>query len=148
VLHAGPDGVLVPPVGQLGSQGRVTTTDGRTGRFDQVVGTGFVVAVSAAASTDPASLLPADQLAELEAIGTQLVLLTAPGGAVSAPAPWQVVTDVDDHYLPELAAAGHVALVSRPDFYVFGAATDLAALPEIVADLLAQLGVRTAAPVG
>lgn len=148
VLHAGPDDVLVPPVGQLGSQGQVTTADGRTGRFDQVVGTGFVVAVAADAATDAASLLSTDQVAALETIGTQLVLFTAPGASVTATGPWQVVTDSGDHYLPELAAAGHVALVVRPDFYVFGTATQVRELPEIVADLLAQLGVRTAAPVG
>ena len=144
VLH-GTGEALVPPVGQLGTQRAVTTADGVTGRFDQVVGTGFVVAV---ANADVASQVPADQLASLESIGTQLVVLAAPGSTVSAPAPWQVVTDVEDHYLPELAAAGHVALVTRPDFYVFGAATQAAELPAIVADLLAQLEVRTAAAVG
>ncbi len=147
VLHSGPDGVLVPPVGQLGSQGRVTTSAGTTGRFDQVVGTGFAVTVAATAATDLATVLPADQLAALEAIGTQLVAVAAPGTSVTAPAPWQVVEDVDDHYLPALAAAGHAALVVRPDFYVFGAATTADGLPEIVADLLAQLGVRSAAAV-
>ncbi len=148
LLHGGPDDVLVPPVGQLGSQGRVTTADGTTGRFDQVVGTGFVVAVAADAATDPASLLSADQVAALERIGTRLVLLAAPGTAATASAPWQVVTDSGGHYLPELAAAGHVALVTRPDFYVFGAATQISELAEIVDDLLAQLEVRTAAAVG
>jgi 2-polyprenyl-6-methoxyphenol hydroxylase-like FAD-dependent oxidoreductase len=144
VLHAGPDDVLIPPVGQLGTQRAVTTAGGATGRFDQVVGTGFVLTVT---GPEVASQLPEDQVAALEALGTQLVILTAPGTTITAPAPWQVVTDLEDHYLPELAAAGHVALLTRPDFYVFGAATSAAELRGIVADLLTQLEVRTAATV-
>jgi 2-polyprenyl-6-methoxyphenol hydroxylase-like FAD-dependent oxidoreductase len=148
ILHTGPGQVLVPPAGQLGSQRRVTTADGRTGRFDQVIGTGFVVAVAAEESTDAGSLLPADQLTALEAIGAKLVLLAAPGAAVTGGGPWQIARDIDDHYLPELAAAGHAARVLRPDFYVFGTATQTADLPDLVADLLMQLGVKTAATVG
>lgn len=56
------------------------------------------------------------------------------------------VVDVDAVYLPYLAecgpgpGGGAVALLVRPDFYVFGAARDRDALASLVDDLHARLG--------
>ncbi len=139
VLHRGADGGLVGPTGQLAPQGRVRVGDAE-GRFDEVVGTGFVVAVGAA----PPALDQA-QLQMLARLGAHLVAFTAPDADAPPDGPWQAVTDSGGVYLPYLAEHGLAALVVRPDFYVFGCAADVADLPGLVDDLFAQLGVGTAA---
>ncbi|MFD4693984.1 bifunctional 3-(3-hydroxy-phenyl)propionate/3-hydroxycinnamic acid hydroxylase [Streptomyces sp. NPDC058463] len=136
------DGQPVAPAGELVRQAVVARADA-TGLFDAVVGPGFALLTTA----PPAELLDGDRLALLERIGVRLVhLLPAgtPAAGVTAPA----VVDVDAVYLPYLAecgpgagsGGGAVALLVRPDFYVFGAARDRDALASLVDDLHARLG--------
>jgi flavoprotein hydroxylase len=49
------------------------------------------------------------------------------------------VVDVDNVYLPYLAGAGSLAVLWRPDFYVFGAAATRTELAALVDDLRDQL---------
>ncbi|MFD6278383.1 bifunctional 3-(3-hydroxy-phenyl)propionate/3-hydroxycinnamic acid hydroxylase [Streptomyces sp. NPDC060209] len=140
------DGRPVPPAGDLAPQGTVARADA-VGLFDEVVGPGFALLTTA----PPAELLDDDRLEFLGRIGARLVhLLPAgtPAAEVTAPA----VVDVDAVYLPYLAEAkagdgeGAVALLVRPDFYVFGAAPDRDALAVLVDDLHARL--RSGALIG
>jgi flavoprotein hydroxylase len=50
-----------------------------------------------------------------------------------------LVVDADGGYLPQLAAAGHVAALVRPDHYLFGGVAAAADLPGLVDDLRRQL---------
>lgn len=69
VLHTGGEGKPVGPAGQLSVQGLVEY-QGRSGRFDDAVGQGFVVM---ALDADPRRGLETEQLAFLDLIGARLV---------------------------------------------------------------------------
>ncbi len=119
--------------GELSTQAEVVV-DGRRGLFDDVVGRGFVILL-----TDPVydALEPTGLLESLRAAGIRVVALTAPGGpAGSGPR----VQDVDGDYHAWLQARRSVAAVIRPDFYVYGCASDLGTTKELAAELLADLG--------
>jgi 2-polyprenyl-6-methoxyphenol hydroxylase-like FAD-dependent oxidoreductase len=111
VLHRGVDGQPTTAAGRLAVQPRVHH-DGRTGLFDDIVGTGWTLisrlAVARLGIDD-------DKLAFLQSLGGQVVHVTR------AKAPGAVV-DMDaeaTRWLDQLDA--DVVLV-RPDFYVYGAA--------------------------
>jgi 3-(3-hydroxy-phenyl)propionate hydroxylase len=105
VLHHLPDGAVAPPVGGLVPQGRVTA-GGRTGRFDDVVGRGFVLVTD----SDVTTALSPTQRVFLDELGCRVVRL---GHDVSDE------DGVHTAYLRELSAAAYLA---RPDFLLFGAA--------------------------
>jgi flavoprotein hydroxylase len=139
VLHSGPDGSPVPPAGELSWQGRVIDADGRAGRLDEVVGTGWVVLTAA----DPTPALTDDARSTLTRLGAVLVHVTAgaaPRGSRDDEV--RVVRDVDGSLLPRLRAAGHEILVIRPDFYVFGAGTAVDDLPSLLTELIERLHLR------
>lgn len=135
VLRAPPEGSpSAAIVGQLGLQARVTH-DGRTGLLDDVVGRGWVVLAAA----DPWPWLGRREADLLRTLGARVVHVTRasiPGAAI----------DVDGRYAAWFAEHGVTALIVRPDFYVFAAVADLAALPAALRDLRARLGVREAVP--
>ena len=143
ILHTGADEVPIGPAGQLSPQGLVADPDGVVGRFDQVIGTGFVVISTA----DLSGVLDEACRASLRRLGARVVRLVAPGTAEPLYQD-QVAVDVDDFYLPWLRAAGYEVIVVRPDFYFFGAAADAVQLPALLGDLFAQLDMasKPAAP--
>jgi flavoprotein hydroxylase len=121
------------PAGSLCPQGRVAR-DGAVELFDDVVGTGFVFL----STQDPHELLDEDALAVLDRCGTHLVYLTT----ADRPATRDAVVDVDGVYSTYLAEAGSVAIVVRPDFYVFGGGRDRAEVNALVADLGPRLSIQ------
>jgi len=154
IRHAGADGEPVGPAGQLSPQGLVAGPDGGAERFDQVIGTGFVI-LSAA---DLSPVLDEACRASLRRLGARVVRLADPAdpadpAATADPAEPparaqpagqdqldQVAVDVDGFYRRWLRAAGYEVIVVRPDFYFFGAAADAARLPALLRDLFARLG--------
>jgi 3-(3-hydroxy-phenyl)propionate hydroxylase/flavoprotein hydroxylase len=116
--------------GTFAVQGTVAGPAGE-GRFDDVVGRGFVVL---AADGDPRSALDGDRAAFLEGLGGRFASLDlhAQGG----------VRDVDGRLTSWLADNGAAAVIVRPDFYVFGAAGSNEDLPALVDDLRRQLTTR------
>ncbi|MFE9687232.1 bifunctional 3-(3-hydroxy-phenyl)propionate/3-hydroxycinnamic acid hydroxylase [Streptomyces sp. NPDC006285] len=124
------EGTAAPLAGLFCPQGRVRWK-GRTGLFDQAVGTGFVVA----ARFDPATELDAEGRAFCQEVGAHLVHL---GERDQPPG---TVADLDGTYRALLDSADCDVLIVRPDFYVFGAAPR-AGLGELLAGLRNQLGVR------
>jgi 2-polyprenyl-6-methoxyphenol hydroxylase-like FAD-dependent oxidoreductase len=122
--HAGSP---TPLAGQLSVQGTVAIGD-EAGRFDDVVGRGFTL-VSVAG--DPDSHLTSAQIAFLDELGAHRVALggEGPGGA----------RDVDGELTQWLTAAGVVAVLIRPDFYVFGSAREPEAVGAVIDDLRDQL---------
>lgn len=125
VVATGPDGSPRPHAGTLSPQG-VVSAAGRRGRFDDVLGWGFVVV----ATRDPRSVLDDDQRAFLDALGA-VVVTTEPGGPAS-------FDDVDGTYADYLSAHGIEAFIARPDFHLYGAGT-LTELPGLVDALRAAL---------
>jgi flavoprotein hydroxylase len=127
IVHRGPDGLPQGIAGALSPQFQVSR-DGRTGRFDDVIGNGFALLT---ADQDPSGVLSSTDLDFVISLGH--VVRLAPSGA--ADISQGTAIDVDDGYLPYLAAAGAAAVIVRPDFYVYGGVTDLADLPGLVAAL-------------
>ncbi|MER6694948.1 bifunctional 3-(3-hydroxy-phenyl)propionate/3-hydroxycinnamic acid hydroxylase [Streptomyces minutiscleroticus] len=121
------------PAGDLVPQGRVRVAGEAADRFDDVVGRGFVLLTT----ERPEALLDDADRAWLEGLGTRVVRVTADDGAEPAPG---CVADTDGVYLPYLAAARAAALLVRPDFYVYGAASDRAGLAGVVTALRTALG--------
>jgi 2-polyprenyl-6-methoxyphenol hydroxylase-like FAD-dependent oxidoreductase len=124
VFQAEPDGFI----GSLGLQARVAVP-GTTGRFDDLLGARRWVLITRDGS-------PADHLdaacgriiSELDVIAVEVL---PPG---SAPRDGAIV-DVDGRYGAWLDEHGADAVLTRPDFAVFGAARDLAGLPSLVDSL-------------
>ncbi|WP_320064920.1 bifunctional 3-(3-hydroxy-phenyl)propionate/3-hydroxycinnamic acid hydroxylase [Micromonospora sp. RTGN7] len=141
VLCRGPDGAPAPHAGAPAHQGRVAA-DGRTGWFDEVVGTGFVLLTRDV----PAALVPAD-VAFLDGLGARWVAVRAADAAPADAAPADgngpvTVTDLDGGYLAYLSGVRADALLVRPDFYVFG----VAAGPDGAATLVNELRQQVVAP--
>lgn len=138
VLRHDDRGEVVAPAGLLMPQGRVRRGSGSgmfdDGMFDDVVGRGFVLITT----VDPADALDEDDAAFLAEIGTHVVRVrhveTAPEDLGQ-----RDVVDLDNVYLPFLGQAGQVAVLVRPDFYVFGGAHDRADLATLVAQLRTRL---------
>jgi 3-(3-hydroxy-phenyl)propionate hydroxylase len=127
LLHRAVAGGSDPLAGTLSTQGLVRL-GGRPGRFDDLVGRGFQLIV---ADGDPLAGLSSEHRALVDALGVTVASLdpAAPGG----------VADVDGRLTTWLTDHGvHAALV-RPDFYVFGSAPSVNALPELLDDLRSQL---------
>ncbi|MFJ6953082.1 bifunctional 3-(3-hydroxy-phenyl)propionate/3-hydroxycinnamic acid hydroxylase, partial [Micromonospora aurantiaca] len=115
-------------------QGRVEV-DGRAGLFDEVVGTGFVLLCA----EDPDDLLDADARAFLDALGARVVRIVPAGAPAPGSGAAPTAFDLDDVYLAHLKRYDAVAVLVRPDFYVFGTAADPAAVPALVEDLRRQI---------
>lgn len=130
ILHRDSEGQPLAAAGQLFVQGFVEY-QGRAGRFDDVVGQGFVVM---AVDGDPASVLNKAQLAFLELIGTRLVRVSS----TYKPGP-EVVADLRGTYTRWFRERGLRAVIMRPDYYLFGAAAGLEDLPAVADSLRDQL---------
>jgi 3-(3-hydroxy-phenyl)propionate hydroxylase len=109
-----------PLGGQRFLQGRVQQGQ-RSGRFDDLVGRGWVLL---SCQTDPAALLDDDIAAFFRSIGGVTVRIG--GGAVR---------DLDGVYEKWLAQAGVASVLQRPDFYLFGAAPEAGDTNALVSDL-------------
>jgi hypothetical protein len=99
---------------------------GVTGRFDDVVGRGFVLA---GPSGDPAAALDAESAAWFAALG----------GFSAHVAPGAPIDDVNGGYARWFAALGAAVALVRPDFAVFGAAAKLEEAGALVRALRARL---------
>lgn len=130
------DGLLAgegtPLAGKLWPQGEVGYR-GVSGRFDTVVGNGFVLM-----SREPLdAILGPDRLEHLAAIGCRIVALTDPE-----------FEDSEGLYSSYFADNGLATLLARPDFSLFGAVGDARQAVSLVDQLFAGLAgvprVRTA----
>ncbi len=118
-----------PHSGVLFIQGQVEY-EGKRGRFDDVVGSGFSLLMR----REMAHVLREGQREFLDAIGTH-VLHLAKGKVTDSDA----FVDLEGRYVGWFEEHDCEAVLMRPDFYVFGAVRTLEEVPELVADLQAQL---------
>ena len=130
LLHRDGLGRPVSPAGMLGPHGTVAC-GGREGRWDDVVGQGFMII---AGGEDPRAFLRPDQLAGLEALGARIIRVVA-----AQPVGPETAVDLDGKYLSFLDANGLAAMIVRPDFYLFGGVPGVADLPLLVDALVAEL---------
>jgi 3-(3-hydroxy-phenyl)propionate hydroxylase len=123
VLQPGAEGTPQPPVGTLVPQGTVAA-EGREGRFDDVVGNGFVLI-----ARERPHLTPRQQ-AVVDALDVRIVVLAE-------------VTD-DGTYDGYLGGLGAQGILVRPDFVLFGSATGADGVPGLLDELAAALQLRSA----
>jgi 2-polyprenyl-6-methoxyphenol hydroxylase-like FAD-dependent oxidoreductase/catechol 2,3-dioxygenase-like lactoylglutathione lyase family enzyme len=130
LLHRTPDGSADPLAGRLSVQGLVAL-DGREGRSDDLLGTGFTLI---SLEDEPLESLQAEDRAILEALSVKVASLdhTAAGGA----------RDLDGRLTAWLTENGVQAVLVRPDFYVFGSAATPRELSALLEDLGDQLGLQ------
>jgi hypothetical protein len=114
----------------------VVEHDGRTGRFDDVVGRGFVLVL---AQGSPAELLGSERIAYItDVLGGVVISLEA--GVEGR------VRDADGALTAWMRDNGVGAVLSRPDAYVFGSATEAAGAAALVDDL--KRAIHAPAPIG
>ncbi len=133
LLRRDADGAPGPLAGHLSVQGLVATPSGDV-LFDEVTGGGFALV---AATGDPLQELDERDRALLDALGTHVVSLD-PGAGCGR-------RDADGRLTGWLREHGAHAVLVRPDFYVFGSATDATDLPALIDDLRDQLPLPTPA---
>lgn len=117
-----------PHAGELSVQG-VVSAGGKQGRFDEVVGRGWIIL---ARDDEPADLLTAEQRAHWETLGGRYVHLG------QAPGEGEVV-DVEQTYARWFDAINADFVIVRPDFYVAATATDSDGLRRSLDAILAGL---------
>ena len=131
ILRRDADGKLQMPAGLLAPHGRVRS-GGREGRFDDLVGLGFVLVTRSAAAL---ASIGVAQRAFLDALGAKQVVIEAAGAANSAGA----VLDLDAKFIPYMQAHGIDTMLVRPDFYLYGAVADATDVGHLVDDLAHDL---------
>ncbi|PCH95873.1 MAG: 3-(3-hydroxyphenyl)propionate hydroxylase [Rhodobacteraceae bacterium] len=133
LCHLGP-GVWcddTPAAGELSTQG-VVTANGKTDRFDQVVGRGwFVIGMD----VDPADEMTKEQLATLAAIGGRTIKIGAVGTQCD-------VEDTDGTYAKWLGSINAKYFVQRPDFYVAASASNAEGLRKRIDDVFVRLHIN------
>jgi 2-polyprenyl-6-methoxyphenol hydroxylase-like FAD-dependent oxidoreductase len=128
--------VSAPGRGQLSVQGLVEAgVDGGVvrGRLDQVVGCGFHLLLDMRAL---AALTGSDGAAAAYRAGVRMIAL---GETPGLQAGVIIVRDVDGSYARWFAELDCCAVVVRPDFYVFGTAGGVEALPGLIDELVGIL---------
>jgi hypothetical protein len=128
ILLRDADGELSVQAGELALQGWVHH-QGRTGRFDDVVGWGFALV---ALDADPLELLDDQQRAFLDSIHCRCV-------GVSTREPTGLALDVYWAYDRWFEHHGVAAFLMRPDFYLFGTVASTPEIPAMVDALREQL---------
>ena len=129
VLQRAAEGTRAQNVGHLTPQYEVTY-EGRKALLDEFTGGGFTILTDGTAALDALDATDRDFLA---GIGAAVVPLH--DGTSRA----EGYLDGSDGYLPHMREHGHVAALIRPDFYLFGAATDGPGLKELIGQLREQL---------
>lgn len=115
--------------GQLSLQGEVKY-QGKTGLFDDVVGTGWMVISPV---SNPRNILNNEQIEFLEKIGARFIEIA------DTEINLDVIVDVNGKYCEYFNQNGIEAVIVRPDFYNFGSVAAFSELPDMVEDLRNQL---------
>jgi 2-polyprenyl-6-methoxyphenol hydroxylase-like FAD-dependent oxidoreductase len=121
-----------PMAGAAFPQGRVRC-GGREGRFDDVVGRGWLIL---GRDGDPADALSAEDRAFWTGLGGRFVRIGAAGADEGPPG---FVADLEGRYLALMDAHACDVIVKRPDFYVFGGGRSQWDLSPLLADLRERL---------
>lgn len=126
-----------PLQGSLSPQFSVSDGD-HAGLFDDIVGTGFTLI---GYGVDPADGLTADQMSALETLGVHVVTVLDEeySSAPLDPESTRRVVAVDKSAHDLFEGTGAIAMLVRPDFYVYGAATSRREVGVLINELAQQL---------
>jgi 2-polyprenyl-6-methoxyphenol hydroxylase-like FAD-dependent oxidoreductase len=128
VLYRDDQQVPILPAGLFSIQGNVSY-EGKTGRFDDIIGRGWMIISSAPM---PTNLLSSEQQAFLETLNARFAHVTSEDGS-------SAINDVEGAYTQFLKEHDLEVMVIRPDFYIFGGVASLKELPKLVDSLRGQL---------
>ncbi len=131
ILRRGANGAVEAPAGLLSPHGRVRA-GGIEGRYDDLVGLGFVLVTRNAAALDA---LGDRQRAFLDELGAKRIVIAGAGESAGA----RSLVDLDAKFLPYMAQHGIETMLIRPDFYVYGAVSQAGQVNALVDDLEADL---------
>ncbi|WCE06233.1 bifunctional 3-(3-hydroxy-phenyl)propionate/3-hydroxycinnamic acid hydroxylase [Pseudoxanthomonas sp. JBR18] len=131
VLRKDADGALEPLAGKLSPHGMVRRL-GHVGRFDDLVGLGWVLLTSV---RDPLRALSPEQHEVAASLGLRTVWIDAEGSDQAAGA----IVDVDGKYADFLKTHALAAILIRPDFYIYGTASEPAGIGALIEDLTNDL---------
>lgn len=123
-----------PAAGLVAVQGNVRSQAGE-GLLDDVAGRGFQLITT---RREIADALTADERAALEAIGASIIVIGAPGSGAA-------YEDVDGTYSDWFDSLGRVAVIARPDYYLFGSAESADDVHNLVDALTSALGAKVTA---
>ncbi|MFD2272337.1 hypothetical protein ACFS07_17400 [Undibacterium arcticum] len=132
LLDRNANGEINAPAGLLSPHGTVRHK-GLVGRFDDLVGLGFVLILRNAAHGT--SVTPADR-ACLAGMNGKIVHL----GDQEDGNGEEVIVDLDKKFTPFMDGHGIVAMLVRPDFYIYGGATAPSEISGLIERLAIDLG--------
>lgn len=135
IIHRDSSSEVVAPAGALCPHGTVSYK-GRRGRFDDLVGLGFVLVLR---NADARRALTKENVAVLRQLGGHIIHLAETADSDES------VIDLDNKFIPFMDELGLVAMLVRPDFFMYGGAKQFDHIQTLVADLATDLrrhGVR------
>ncbi|AMH05055.1 hypothetical protein AL509_08790 [Achromobacter xylosoxidans] len=130
ILQRAGNGASPAPAGELFLQ-RDVLVAGRTGRFDDLVGRGFLLI---GRESDPCLHLSEEDAKFLHSLGTTVAWIAKDGKSTQS-----AFGDITGEYGKLFERTGAVAILVRPDHYIFGAARSEKELPTLVGQLIASL---------
>jgi 2-polyprenyl-6-methoxyphenol hydroxylase-like FAD-dependent oxidoreductase len=131
ILRRNGRGLVQAPAGLLSPHGTMRRGE-LTGRYDELIGVGFVL-VSRNARAEAA--LGGSQKAFLDALGAQRVLVVADGGGT----PPNSLVDLDRKFLPFMEQHDVDTMLVRPDYYLYGAVSDICEVNQLIDNLRSDL---------
>lgn len=130
VLRRDASGAVQLPAGLLSPHGKVRL-GAEQGRFDDVVGLGFVLM---ARHAETLKSLGSRQQSILMTLGAKQIHIVAADANTPGAA-----QDLDGKFLPYMARHGIEAMLVRPDYYLYGAVSKADDVSDLVDDLAADL---------
>lgn len=129
IVQRDSSGEVASPAGALCPHGTVFYK-GRSGRFDDLVGLGFVLVLR---NADVRRALTKESIAVLRQLGGHIVHIAETEGGDGS------VVDLDHKFTPYMDELGLAAMLVRPDFFMYGGARKVEHIQTLVADLAADL---------
>lgn len=124
-------GQIVEPAGLLSPHGKVKRGS-QVGRFDEIVGLGFVLV---SRSRVAASALGSEQRRFLDELGARQVVMAGANDPFDA----GTLIDLDGKFIPYMMKHGIDTMLIRPDFYLYGATSPDIGVNELVDRLRTDL---------
>ena len=131
ILRRDATGAVQSLAGLLSPHGRVRS-QGVEGRYDDVVGLGFVLV---ARSAQTLSSLSEDQEHQLREWNVKKVHIVVKGSTVESG-----TQDLENKFIPFMASRLIEAMLVRPDYYLYGAVTDAGDVPDLIQNWIADMG--------
>lgn len=129
ILFRSPSEHVLPPAGLISPHGTVQY-QGQVGRFDDVVGLGFVLILR---SSEIANSLDEPSREFLGKLGARIVYLGTEDDT-------NALVDKDNKFSPFMDEHRLAGMLVRPDFYLYGGVSEASELPKLIDSVAIDLG--------